>query len=112
MLRYLNELKSIDRVGYEAVTFTGAKGAFRASQRWGGAEAILELWLEARGLRGPAVRKVHVSEVKMLATGKGGGKGTDKAGMLAAARRRWPGISFPDDNAADAAFVGLATVVR
>lgn len=115
MLRCLNGLidvskLAIDRVAYEEVTFES--GSVYASHKWGGAEAMLEMWLESRGFRENQVVKIHVAAVKALAVGKGGGKGTQKESILAAARRRheWAGIEFPDDNAADAAYVGLAAL--
>lgn len=47
---------------------------------------------------------VRPSELKKLALGKGGGPGTDKKAMVAAAKARWPSIEMTD-NIADALFV-------
>ena len=44
----------------------------------------------------------------VLDAGKGGGAGTGKAEVLQAARDAWPHLDFPDDNAADAAWLGVA----
>lgn len=52
-------------------------------------------------LRLPYVGADHAT-VKKFATGKGGAKKDD---VLRAARLRWPGHSFRDDNAADAAWL-------
>jgi hypothetical protein len=99
-------------VAYEEVTFSSS-GGYRAAQCWGAAEGVLELWLHQRGIKPGQVQRVHVADVKMLATRKGGGVGTDKKAILAAARARadWKHIEFRDDNAADAAFVALAALM-
>jgi hypothetical protein len=51
---------------------------------------------------------IAVSAIKREATGKGGGAGTGKTDMLAAAAQRWPDERMADDNEADARFVALA----
>lgn len=56
--------------------------------------------------------EVHTSAVKKAATGKGGGKGTKKSDILTAAAARWPTHTFRTDDAADAAFIGLAAARR
>ena len=80
-----------------------------AAHCYGATEAFLEEFCYEIG-REPVT--VHTSEVKKAATGKGGGLGTGKVAVLEAARARWPGIKFDNDNVADAAFVGLAAVTR
>jgi hypothetical protein len=51
---------------------------------------------------------ISVAAIKREATGKGGGAGTGKQDMLAAAALRWPDERMADDNEADARFVALA----
>ena len=51
---------------------------------------------------------ITVQAVKRQATGHGGGKLTGKELVLAAARRKFPGLEIPDDNAADAIWVAIA----
>lgn len=96
------------QVAYEEVTFA-SDGGYRAAQRWGAAEGVLELWLHHAGVRPERVLRVHVADVKAIATGKGN---APKDRILKAARCRpdWRHIEFRDDNAADAAYVGLAAV--
>jgi Holliday junction resolvasome RuvABC endonuclease subunit len=52
---------------------------------------------------------VPVSDVKRAAVGRGGGKGCDKAAMIAAANERW-GLSLKaaDENEADARWIAEA----
>ncbi len=45
------------------------------------------------------------STIKRAATGKGGGKGTDKPAMLAATRARWPELEVSSEHVADALWV-------
>lgn len=52
---------------------------------------------------------VPVSDVKREATGKGGGKGADKAAMIAAANERWGlALKAADENEADARWIAEA----
>lgn len=94
-------------LAFENVTgFYRSKGrpaASRARELYAGYKATLQRWGEKNAV--PYV-PVHTSAVKQTATGKGSGKGTGKDAIVRAARLRWPRFSFPDDNAADAAFVG------
>lgn len=115
LLHHLNSFQRVHgvelhQVAYEEVTFHNADNGWMSAHRWGGALAIMQLWLESVRVR--KVLRINVVDVKMVALGRGGGQGTDKDAMLAAARRRpgWEHVHFPDDNAADAAFVGLAAV--
>ena len=76
-----------------------------AAHAYGAGEAMLMEWCFTVGV---VPVEVHTSAVKAAATGKGGGAGTAKADIVAAAHQRWPGVTFPTPDAADAAFVGLA----
>jgi hypothetical protein len=104
-----------DLVVYEAVQRHMSGGPkpvpnFLAAHAYGGAQAVLLSWCAANSLEHMGV---HISGVKAAATGLGGGKGTDKEAVLAAARRRWPSLAWPDGgfDKADAAFIGLAALI-
>ena len=66
----------------------------------------IQSWAESMGV---PYEGVAPTELKRYATGKGAGKGTDKATMLVLAQGRWPGIV--DHNEADALFL-LAMVME
>lgn len=55
--------------------------------------------------RGYEYLPVNPSDVKREATGKGGGKGTDKAAIVAAAQARWSHLDVSSDHVADALWV-------
>lgn len=76
-----------------------------AAHAYGAAEAELLAWCEGRRLE---FASVTVAEIKSAATGKGGGKGTAKGDVLAAAARRWQRATFETDDVSDAAFIALA----
>ena len=106
----------IDLVAYEEVrahVSRGKKGEPRmnvaAAHAFGASEAMLQAWCEERRLD---FTSVQISAVKTAALGKGGGKGTSKKEVLAAAKARWPHLVFEDDNAADAAFIGRAVRIE
>jgi len=80
-----------------------------AAHAYGGAQAILLAWCAENHLE---VKSQPIATVKAAATGLGGGKGTDKAAVLAAAEARWPSIGFVDYNASDAAFIGWAALIE
>lgn len=95
-------------VAYELVAGWPAKSGSAAPVAYGGAKAVMELVVV--GEYDLPLIPIHTADVKIAAVGKGGGKGTDKAAILEAARRRWPGLEIPDHDAADAAFVGVAAL--
>lgn len=75
-----------------------------ASHVYGGIVAVLTAECEERGI---PYQGYPVGSVKKLATGKGN---ANKAAMLTAAARKWPGIVLQDDNHADALWIAaLAT---
>lgn len=76
-----------------------------AAHAYGASKAHLLTWCERHKLE---FTSVTIQDVKGAATGKRGGKGTAKADVLSAARARWRHHQFETDDAADAAFVGLA----
>jgi Holliday junction resolvasome RuvABC endonuclease subunit len=81
-----------------------------AAHAYGAAEGILLAWCAENGLE---VKSQPIASVKAAATGKGGGPGTGKEEVLAAARVRWGGVhAFPGYDAADAAFIGLAALIE
>lgn len=80
-----------------------------AAHAYGACRGVVLEWCFERGV---PVLEVHTTAVKLAAVGKGGGAGTAKADVLRAARRRWPGMTFERDDAADAAFVGRAAIQR
>ena len=86
-------------VGYEEVA---AHKGTQAAHVYGALHGHLTALCEERGV---AYKGFPVATVKRKALGKGGGKGTDKDAMLAAARVRWPELEVEDDNVADALFV-------
>jgi hypothetical protein len=95
---------------------------FGAAHAYGGAVATLEAWVarnRAPGCPpddGMQVTSVTIADIKRAATGKGGGKGTDKEAVYLAAERRWPRHfqvgNRQEYDAADAAFVGLAALIE
>lgn len=78
-----------------------------AAHAYGAGEALLLAWSYRLAV---VPLEIHTSAVKLAAVGKGGGFGTAKADVLAAARSRWPAVEFETHDAADAAFVGLAAL--
>lgn len=94
---------------------------FAAAHAYGGAMAHLEAWVERQRPpgclpdEGMQISSVAIADIKRAATGKGGGKGTDKAAVYEAAERRWPRHfqigDKPEFDAADAAFIGLAALI-
>lgn len=81
-----------------------------AAHAYGAAEGILLAWCAENGLE---VKSQPIATVKAAATGKGGGPGTAKEDVLAAARARWGAIhTFSGYDAADAAFIGLAALIE
>ena len=114
-LRLRGHLDQIDSSGIALVAYEDVKRHGRPGQRggsntaaaqaYGGARAILWTWAGERGLDYVGVA---VGSIKKAALGKGGGKGTGKAEMMAAAEARWPRFAPWSEDAADAAFVGVA----
>ncbi|HAX82405.1 MAG TPA: hypothetical protein DCY40_07560 [Actinobacteria bacterium] len=103
-----------DVVAYEEVRnhtsrTAGGRPTFNvnAAHAYGASEGCLLAWVAARGLE---VVSVPVAEIKRAALGKGGGKGTGKAEVLAAARARWPHHRFHTDDVADAGYIGVAAL--
>lgn len=82
--------------------------ATAAAQVYGAGLGTLRSWAVERGI---PCQPIPVSAVKRAATGKGGGPGTDKEAVLAAARTRWPELVFTEDSA-DSAFAGVAALVE
>jgi len=81
-----------------------------AAHAYGAAEGILLAWCAENQLE---VKSQPIASVKMAALGKGGGSGTGKEEVLAAARARWGAVhSFPGYDASDAAFIGLAALIE
>ena len=73
-----------------------------AAHIYGGVVATLSAFCEEKKI---PYQGIHWATVKKLATGKGN---ADKAAMLEAARRQWPGHEFVDDNEADARWIAEA----
>jgi len=90
---------SIGLVAYEEVA---AHKGTQAAQVYGGFVAQLQALCEERSV---PYKGFTVGQVKRRALGKGGGKGTTKEFMVAAARREWPDLDVRDDNVADALWV-------
>lgn len=108
--------ESPDLLAYEEVLYHQGRtksGELRqnwiAAHRYGGCEALLWIVAERVGLE---VAKIGVAAPKKLALGKGGGKGTGKDEMIAAARERWPHVDIATSDAADAAWIGSAVLHR
>lgn len=116
----------IDVLAYEEVRNhvsrgKGGRPSFNvsAAHAYGAAEGVLLAWADEKRLH---YSSVTVQAVKAAATGLGGGKGTDKEAVLAAARKRWPAqFSRLSDHAyereppydeADAAMIGLAMLIQ
>jgi Holliday junction resolvasome RuvABC endonuclease subunit len=116
---YLDQVLDVSRIAPDLVAYeevrnhtsraAGGRPTFNvsAAHAYGAAEGVLLAWAAARGLE---VLSVPVADIKRAALGKGGGKGTGKAEVLAAARERWPFHRFETDDAADAAWIGVAAV--
>ena len=106
--RFLDELRSqapaARHLAYEEVR---RHRGTTAAHSYGAAMAVLQEWAIENELD---YFSVPVSDVKQAATGKGGGAGTGKAEVLQAARDAWPHLDFPDDNAADAAWLGALNI--
>lgn len=116
----------IDVLAYEEVRNhvspgKGGRPSFNvsAAHAYGASQAILLSWADGRRI---PYSSVTIAAVKAAATGLGGGKGTDKDSVLAAARARWPrqmelatsrvrNFESPYDEA-DAAMVGLAMLIQ
>lgn len=92
-----------DLISYEEVRRHNSTDAAHA---YGALIGVIQLTASEYGI---PYTTVTVSEVKQIAVGKGGGKGTDKEAILAAADKRWPGHVFETDDEADARFIALAT---
>lgn len=119
--QYLDEVFTVsglrpDLVAYEEVRShtshrPGGPPTFNvfAAHAYGAGQGILLAWCAQNGLE---VKSQPIATIKAAATGKGGGPGTDKAAVLAAARLRWPFNEFVDDNASDSAFIGLAALIE
>jgi hypothetical protein len=115
----LADANPVDIVAYEQVSRHEGTSAAHA---YGGAKSHLEAWIARR--RGPdlppdqglQVTSVTVADVKLAAVGKGGGPGTDKAAVHAAAEARWPDHfrpgKAPEFDRADAAFIGRAALMQ
>lgn len=115
----LDQVLDVSRVAPDVVAYeevrnhtsraAGGRPTFNvnAAHAYGAAEGCLLAWTAARELE---VVSVPVAEIKRAALGKGGGKGTGKPEVLAAARARWPHHRFPTDDVADAAFIGVAAL--
>lgn len=73
-----------------------------AAHIYGGIVAVLTTFCEERGI---PYQGIHFTAAKRQATGKGNAK---KPAMLAAAKARWPGYEFEDDNEADARWIAEA----
>jgi len=80
-------------IAYEDVR---AHKGVQAAHIYGGLQAILTKWCEAKGFQ--YVSK-GVGEIKKEATGKGNAR---KELMVAAAKEQWPDQDVKDDNQADA----------
>lgn len=102
---------TIDLVAFEEVRNHSSRSAGRtrmnvdAAHAYGAAKGHLLAWCERHGME---FTGVTVQDVKYAAVGKRGGRGTSKDDVLAAARERWPRHLFETDDAADAAFIGIA----
>lgn len=91
--RWLDEIAAdgVAQVHYEEVR---RHAGTDAAHVYGGLMATLTAWCEERQI---PYEGVPVGAIKKHATGKGN---ADKSAMIAAARKRWPGVG--DDNEADA----------
>lgn len=98
------ELGRPDLVAFESVLSHGKAGVL-AGHVYGGIIAVIELVCYDHRLQTVGV---NVSTVKRQATGKGGGPGTDKAAMVAAAQARWAFDFPPSADEADALWVAAA----
>jgi Holliday junction resolvasome RuvABC endonuclease subunit len=78
----------VDLIAYEEVR---RHQGVDAAHAYGGAQAHLLAFCEAQKL---TYTSVTIADIKRAATGKGGGKGTDKEAVYAAAVARWPRL-FP-----------------
>lgn len=110
------ELVAYEEVRRHSSRLPGGKEVMNvaAAHAYGAAEGVLLAFCEARGLQ---FTSVAIGDIKRAATGKGGGAGTDKAAVYDAAAARWPRIfpaqeRAPEFDAADAAFIGLATLIE
>jgi len=106
-LRFRNHLREIlDGSDQETVVaYELPAGAFKNGAA---AEVIYGLVTEVKAVctaRSIEYTGINPSTVKQCATGKGGGKGSGKKEVLAAARERWPDLDVADHNLADALFV-------
>jgi Holliday junction resolvasome RuvABC endonuclease subunit len=112
-MRYLRFCKFLDEAKlstsgqvFDAVYFEEVRAhkGTDAAHVYGGIVAHLMTWCEQQQPKIP-YQGIPVSHVKRAATGKGGGKGTDKPAMVAAAKLAWPEQDIKDDNQADALWI-------
>lgn len=101
--KILSKIGKIDLVAYEEHDFIKGVRTTQALERLKG---VMLLWCEKQRIPYMAI-KVH--EIKQEATGKGGGKGTDKEAVYQSALSRWPDQNVKDDNQADALFIMAVT---
>lgn len=105
-LRFRHEVEAaMEGVDVVAVEVVHRHIGTAAAHAYGGFLAVLQAAAHERGVE---IVGIPVSDVKRAAVGKGGGKGADKAAVLAAARAIKPGIASEDE--ADAVFIGKAAI--
>lgn len=102
--RHLNEIRQACTVTQVAFEEVRRHLGTDAAHVYGGIIATLTAWCEEFQVPYTAI---PVGTVKKTATGKGN---ADKKAMLAAAKDRWPGHNFLNDNEADARFIAEAAL--
>jgi Holliday junction resolvasome RuvABC endonuclease subunit len=103
LLELLDAYPNVGLVVYEDVR---RHAGTDAAHIYGGMVAHIQALCHERNLLHTAI---GVGIVKKRATGKGN---ADKAAMLTAARAKWPGHPFEDDNEADARHIAEAALVE
>lgn len=96
---HLVELAATHEIGAVYYEMVHHHAAVRAAHVYGGLLAFIQAFAEKRGIRH---FPVYVASAKVLATGK---VHASKQEMGLAARARWPGWTFEDDNEVDARFI-------
>ena len=109
LTQLLGDVNTVSRLEIDLVAFEEVRRhqGVDAAHAYGAAKGVLLAWCELQRLE---FCSVPIAALKRAAVNKGGGSGTGKKEVLAAARERWPHHKFKTDDASDAAFVGLAAL--